>query len=256
MVSPIILANGAGGPGIADAARALLEERSALDVVEQGIRQVEIDTSVRTVGRGGAPNLLGEVECDASIMCGKTLKCGAVGALRDYVHAITVARQVMERTPHTMLVGEGAALFAGEIGEQPTNMLTARAREDYERWLSSHVPEEVLLQWPNVPLSPYAWESAKPSTAKGTTCFLVRTSDSNLAGGVSTSGWAYKYPGRLGDSPIIGAGLFVDNKWGACACTHTGEIEPPIFWLWRSEDTKDIQCLKADFCDLNRGAGD
>ncbi len=88
---------------------------------------------------GGAPNLLGQMECDASIMCGKTLRCGAVGALRDYVHAITVARQVMERTPHTMLVGEGAALFAGEIGEQPTNMLTARAREDYQEWPSAQI---------------------------------------------------------------------------------------------------------------------
>jgi L-asparaginase len=164
------------------------------------------------------------MECDAAIMCGATLCTGAVGALKNYFHAISVARKVIERTPHVMLVGEGAAIFAAEIGEKKGNLLSDEARADYEQWLKDHVPPDVLTRWPDVPLVPIVWPSAEPSHSLGTTIFLVRTNNGNLAGGVSTSGWAYKYPGRLGDSPIIGAGLYVDNRYGAVACTHTGEM--------------------------------
>jgi beta-aspartyl-peptidase (threonine type) len=147
-----------------------------------------------------------------------------VGALKNYFHAISVARQVMERTPHVMLVGEGASLFAAEIDEEKGNLLSEEAKEDYERWLRDHVPAEALSKWPNTPLAPLIPSSTNSSTGHGTTVFLVRTNDGNFAGGVSTSGWAYKYPGRLGDSPIIGAGLYVDNRYGAVVCTHTGEM--------------------------------
>ncbi|MBI3371381.1 MAG: isoaspartyl peptidase/L-asparaginase [Betaproteobacteria bacterium] len=198
--------------------------RSALDAIEAGIRVVELDPAVRSAGLGGAPNVLGVMECDASIMCGATLRTGAVGALQDYFHAISVARQVMESTPHVMLVGEGAARFAAEIGERKGNLLSDEAKADYEKWIRAHVPPDLANAWPNVPLSPVVWPSAEPETAKGTTCFLVRTQDENWGGGVSTSGWGYKYPGRLGDSPIIGAGMYVDNRYGAAACTHTGEM--------------------------------
>jgi L-asparaginase len=195
-----------------------------LDAVEGGIRVVELDPKVRSVGFGGAPNIIGQMECDASIMCGASLRTGAVGALKNYFHAISVARQVMERTPHVMLVGEGAEIFAAEIGEGKGNLLSEEAKADYERWLKDHVSPEVLSKWPNVPLASLTPLSANPGAAHGTTVFLVRTNEGNLAGGVSTSGWAYKYPGRLGDSPIIGAGLYVDNRYGAVACTHTGEM--------------------------------
>ena len=96
--------------------------------------------------------------------------------------------------------------------EKKGNLLSDEARADYEQWLKDHVPPEVLARWPNVSLSSIISQPVDEKIIQGTTAFLVRTSDGNLAGGVSTSGWAYKYPGRLGDSPIIGAGLYVDNR--------------------------------------------
>lgn len=223
-MSGVILANDEGGVGVETAIDAVRSGRSALDAVEAAIRVVERDPSVRSVGSGGAPNALGQVECAASIMCGATLRAGAVGALRDYLHAISVARQIMERTPHVMLVGEGAARFAAEIDEGKGDLLSDEARAEYARWIHKHVPADLLGEWPDVPLSRVLWPSADSGTGKGTTCFLIRAGDGNWAGGISTSGWAYKYPGRLGDSPIIGAGLYVDNRYGAVACTHIGEM--------------------------------
>ena len=220
----VVLSNDQGGVGIQTTIDTLMNKGSALDAVEAGIRVVELDPRVRSVGFGGAPNILGQMECDASIMCGASLRTGAVGALKNYFHAISVARQVMERTPHVMLVGEGAETFAAEIGEKKGNLLSEEAKADYENWLKNHVPPAVLSKWPDVPLASLVLPSADVGTAHGTTVFLVRTNDGNLAGGVSTSGWAYKHPGRLGDSPIIGAGLYVDNRYGAVACTHTGEM--------------------------------
>ncbi len=199
----VVLSNDQGGVGIQTTIDTLMNKGSALDAVEAGIRVVELDPRVRSVGFGGAPNILGQMECDASIMCGASLRTGAVGALKNYFHAISVARQVMERTPHVMLVGEGAETFAAEIGEKKGNLLSEEAKADYENWLKNHVPPAVLSKWPDVPLASLVLPSADVGTAHGTTVFLVRTNDGNLAGGVSTSGWAYKHPGRLGDSPII-----------------------------------------------------
>ena len=168
---PFVLANGEGGVGVQTAVDAVVSGSSALDAREAGIRVVEIHPSVRTVGFGGAPNLLGQMECDAAIMCGESFRTGAVGALKDVFHAISVARQVMERTPHAMIVGEGAGLFAAEIGERKGNLLSDESRVEYEHWLREHVPTEVLAQWPNVSLANLLWPSAKPETARGTTCF-------------------------------------------------------------------------------------
>ncbi len=220
----VVLTNREGGVGIRTAVDTLAKNGSALDAVEAGIRVVELDPKIRSVGYGGAPNILGNMECDAAIMCGASLRTGAVGALKDYFHAISVARQIMERTPHVMLVGEGAERFAAEIGERKGNLLSAEAKADYERWLKDHITAEALSRWPDVPLAPLVPLPRNFVVAHGTTVFLVRANDGNLAGGVSSSGWAYKYQGRLGDSPIIGAGLYVDNRYGAVACTHTGEM--------------------------------
>jgi L-asparaginase len=223
-MASIILANAEGICGISAAIDSLLTGGSALDAVEKGIRVVELDPAIATVGFGGAPNILGEVECDASIMCGVTLRTGSVGALRGYFHAISVARQVMERMPHVLLVGEGASMFAAEINESRGRMLSPRAETEYEQWIKKNIPAHLYSHWPDIPLIPLSWTSAKSITKTGTTCFLVIKDGRDLAGGVSTSGWAYKYPGRLGDSSIIGAGLYVDQRYGAVACTHTGEM--------------------------------
>lgn len=220
----MILANSAGGVGMAAARAALEAGRPALDVVEAGIRPVELDTAVRSVGVGGWPNLLGQVELDASIMDGRTLRTGAVGALRGYLHPISVARQVMERLPHVFLVGEGAARFAAEIGAEAGETLTDEARGEWEAWLAERVPAEVRASWPDVSLIPWARLTADPETAGGTTTWLVQDRAGDIATGVSTCGWAYKYPGRLGDSPVIGAGSYADNRYGAAACTGMGEL--------------------------------
>lgn len=220
----MILANVEGCVGVDPAREALSQRLTALDAVEQGIRAVEADPTVRTVGFGGAPNLLGEVECDAAIMDGHTMQAGAVGALKGYMHAVSAARQVMERLPHTFLVGEGAARFCKEIGAEETEMLSDEAASQHERWLERHVPAEKRQEWPPDALSDYAWISGRGHVDRGTTLFLVIDEQGNLAAGTSTSGWARKYPGRIGDTPIIGAGLFVDNRYGACACTHIGEM--------------------------------
>ncbi len=203
---------------------ALSQAKSALDAVEAGIRLVELDPNVRTVGVGGAPNILGKVECDAAIMCGTTLRTGAVGALQGYLHPISVARQVMEKSPHVMIVGQGAARFAQEIGAEKGALLTEAARANYANWLGDHaVPESEITQ-ADAELVPVVWLTTQTHATHGTTVFLARDSQGHLAGGTSTSGWAFKYPGRLGDSPIIGAGLYVDDRYGAAACTHTGEM--------------------------------
>jgi len=236
----VILANGEGGIGMPAAIRCLAGGGSPLDAVEAGIRPVEADPRVRSVGVGGAPNILGEMECDAAVMCGTTLRTGAVGALKHYPHAISVARQVMERTPHVMLVGDGAARFAREIGERRGRMLTAEARRDYEKWLRKNVGAGVRSRLTTAALAPLvrlpgsggsgggrrAGRQARGRSrgTHGTVDFLVRARDGRIAGGISTSGWAYKYPGRMSDSGLIGAGLYVDDRYGAAACTHTGEM--------------------------------
>lgn len=220
----IIITNSVGGVGLPAAQAALLAGRPALDVVEQGIRPVEIDPEVDSVGVGGWPNLLGDPELDASIMDGRTLESGAVGALQGFLHPISVARKVMEELPHVFLAGAGAARFAAEQGAEAGPTLTDQSWQGWDTWLETHLPPEVRAKWPDVPLSEWACLTADPETAGGTTVYLVKDGKGDLAVGVSTSGWAWKYPGRLGDSPVIGAGAYADNRYGAAACTGMGEL--------------------------------
>jgi len=220
-----ILVSSEGKYGIADGVAALHGSASALDVIETAIRPVEIAPECRSVGLGGWPNLTGEAELDASIMDGGTLHSGSVGALRGYKHPISIARQVMERLPHVLLVGAGAERFAAEIGAEEGPAGTEEpARLGWEAWLAAHVPADVRGRWPDVPLIEWARLTADPETAKGTTIALVKDATGALACGVSTCGWAYKYPGRLGDSPIIGAGTYADTRYGAAGCTGMGEL--------------------------------
>src|SRR5512141_1359935 len=160
----MILSNCAGGVGM-KAARAVLESGgAALDAVEAGIRIVEADTSIDSVGRGGAPDLLGVVSCDAAVMDGATGRTGAVGNLRYYLHAVSVAREVMERLPHVFLVSEGAERFAHEIGAERAEMLTEEARARYERWMVEHAPGSVRSNLSGAELAQLAWESSRDKT--------------------------------------------------------------------------------------------
>jgi L-asparaginase / beta-aspartyl-peptidase len=220
----MILANCEGGVGMKAAREVLERGGAALEAVEAGIRVVEADTTVDSVGRGGAPDLLGVVSCDAALMDGATGRIGAVGNLRYFLHAVSVAREVMERLPHVFLVSEGAERFAHEIGAERAEMLTEEARERYERWMVEHALGSVRSNLSGAELAQLAWESSREKTAGGTVVFLGLDSNGDIAAGTSTSGWAQSYPGRLGDSPVIGAGLYADNRYGACGCTHVGEM--------------------------------
>ena len=221
----IIVTSANGRIGIEAARRILEQGGSALDAVEAGVREVEASPACHTVGYSGYPNILGQVELDASIMDGAALTSGAVGALSGYKHPISVARKVMERLPHVFLVGEGAARFAREMGFPQEDLLTEEARRTWLKRLQRDFPDldvEALADFPDL------WRrviiATDPERAGGTVNFLAMDGEGNIAGGVSTSGWAWKYPGRLGDSPVIGAGLYADNRYGAAACTGMGEM--------------------------------
>jgi L-asparaginase len=228
----ILLTNNEGTVGVPTTVRALAEGQGALDAIEAGIRLIEADPEVRTVGRGGWPNLLGEVELDACLMDGATLRSGAVGALRGFLHPVSVAREVMRRLPHELLVGDGAARFAREIGAEPADNLTEDSRLAWQAWFDHELTAEQKRAWPDVDLAglcrhaidPETGGRSTPQTGADTTVFLAQDADGHVCSGTSTSGWGWKYPGRLGDSPIIGAGSYADSRYGAAACTGAGEM--------------------------------
>jgi beta-aspartyl-peptidase (threonine type) len=221
----IVVASTNGTVGIEESMRILKAGGSALDAVEAGIRLVEDNPEDHSVGYSGYPNILGEVELDACIMNGQSLETGAVGAMRDYRHAIAVARQVMEKLPHVFLVGPGAERFAAEMGFDSGDLLTESARQVWEKRLREDMSNEIFDQLAEQPdLWKWVELATDPERTRGTVNFLAQDTAGNIAGGVSTSGWAWKYPGRLGDSPVIGAGLYADNRYGAAACTGMGEM--------------------------------
>jgi beta-aspartyl-peptidase (threonine type) len=222
----IVVASANGRVGIERAMEVLRAGGSALDAVEAGTRLAEDNPEDHSVGYAGLPNLLGEVELDASIMDGRTLATGAVAALKGYPNPISVARRVMTETPHVLLAGEGAARFAGEMGFEPKDLLTETTRRLWRARLEGQLPADVppgerrfyekMREWARL--------ATDPEKVAGTVNFIARDREGNIASAVSTSGWAWKYPGRVGDSPIIGAGNYCDNRYGAAACTGRGEM--------------------------------
>jgi L-asparaginase / beta-aspartyl-peptidase len=229
----ILVTNNEGTLGAPTTAQLLAERRHALDAIEAGIRLIETDPSVRTVGRGGWPNLLCEMELDACMMDGTTLRSGAVGALQGYLHPVSVAREIMRRLPHELLVGQGAARFAREIGAEAADNLIEDSRRAWQNWFDNEVPDEQKHDWPDTPLAQLCRHAIDPEVGRppgqepeggDTTVFLAQDSVGNVCTGASTSGWGWKYPGRLGDSPIVGAGSYADTRYGAAACTGAGEM--------------------------------
>lgn len=220
----ILIANRTGAKGAPRTAEMLAAGASALDALEAGIRLVESDEDIRSVGRGGWPNLLGEVQLDASIMDGTTLRAGAIGALSDYLHPISVARQLMERLPHVFLVDRGAARFAHEIGAEAGDNLVPDSEAAWRAWFDKELTAEEKAAWPDIPLAELCKHAIDPEISRDTTVFLGQDRAGHIAAGTSTSGWGWKYPGRLGDSPVIGAGSYADSRYGACACTGMGEM--------------------------------
>ena len=183
------------------------ETPSSLDAVEQACRAVEADPEIMTVGCGGRPDRSGEVTLDAAIMLSPD-RCGAVCCVRRFMHPVSIARMVMEQSPCLMLAAQGAEQFAAQHGMEPTDLLTDAARAAWEKWLEEHPDAEGL-----------------PSDqTHDTVGVLARDAAGQLAGACSTSGLPFKLPGRVGDSPIIGHGLYVDPSCGAAVATGWGEL--------------------------------
>jgi N4-(beta-N-acetylglucosaminyl)-L-asparaginase len=177
----------------------------ALDALEAGARVIEADPKITTVGYGGAPDRDGHVTLDACVM-DEHGNCGAVGCLEYIKHPASVARKVMEDTPHVMLVGDGALQFAVASGFQKENLLTPESELAWRQWLKTAQYHPVINVENHDTLGMVALDNA-----------------GNLSGLCTTSGMAYKMRGRLGDSPLIGAGLYVDNEIGAATSTGVGE---------------------------------
>src|SRR5438552_1491472 len=203
---PIVVSTwGHGVPANEEAWKILAAGGRALDAVEAGVRVPEADPKITTVGYGGAPDREGRVTLDACIM-DEQANCGSVACLEHVMHPISVARKVMEKTPHVMLVGDGALQFALAEGFPRENLLTADSEKAWREWLkTARYKPEVNVE------------------NHDTIGMVALDRSGNLSGACTTSGMAYKMHGRVGDSPIIGAGLYVDNDVGAATSTGMGE---------------------------------
>jgi N4-(beta-N-acetylglucosaminyl)-L-asparaginase len=181
---------------------------SLLDAVEKGINVVEDDPSVTTVGYGGLPNAQGEVELDAGIMDGTTHRAGSVCNLHKIKNPISVARLVMEKTQHTTMAGEGALQFAIEMGFQPMQLLTPKS---LEAW----------LKWRSTPDRKSFWIDGEHHDTIG---MIASDNAGSVVAGCSTSGLAWKIPGRVADSPLVGCGYYADDASGAASATGNGDV--------------------------------
>jgi len=232
-----LLANSAARAGVEAGIASLRRGDALLDVLETVLRLAESHREERSVGLGGIPNILGTVELDASLMDGRTRRTGSVAALAGFLHPVSVARQLMALLPHELLVGAGAARFAREIGAEEAELLTPESEAEWRDFLARSLPPESPLRGriddpaalraavrdDDLPLSELVRRSVEVVAKRDTAVVLVGR-DTDCASGTTTSGWPFKYPGRLGDSAVIGAGHYADSRFGAAACTHTGEM--------------------------------
>jgi L-asparaginase / beta-aspartyl-peptidase len=213
--------------GIEQAMVVLRGGGSPLDAVVAAIREVEANPEDHSVGFSGLANLLGEVELDASVMVGDTLRAGAVGALHGHQDAIDLARQVMERLPHVLVVGSGADRLAAAAGLPAADLTTEASRRIWQDLLDGsggRPRDKSYLEQIRSLAAALTPDPGETDQRAGTVNVIARDAEGRIACGVSTSGYPLKYPGRLGDSPIIGAGNYADDRWGAAACTGFGEL--------------------------------
>lgn len=206
------------------AAQLIAAGEDTLDAVIRGVNLVEEDPEDMSVGYGGLPNEEGMVELDSCVMHGPTCGAGSVAAIRNIKTPSRVAQLVMQRTDHVMLVGEGALRFARAHGLEEVNLLTDKARQAWLKWKESHSDND---DWIGPPDEADNGKQSKATPAVARTYGTINCCGLNAAGDLSgvttTSGLSFKIPGRVGDSPIIGAGLYVDNKVGAAGSTGRGE---------------------------------
>ena len=206
--NPIVISTWLHGIPANEASIEVLKKNgSALDAVEAGVRVTEADAENQSVGLGGRPDSEGNVTLDACIMDSDG-NAGSVGFLQNIKHPISVARKVMEETDHVMLAGKGALKFALSKGFKRENLLTEASRRGWLEWQKNN---RIKDSW-------------GPNDDHDTITSLAQDNDGNLSGACTTSGLAYKLHGRVGDSPIIGAGMYVDNEVGAAGATGMGEL--------------------------------
>ncbi|MEW5806387.1 MAG: isoaspartyl peptidase/L-asparaginase [Acidobacteriota bacterium] len=220
---PIVIASSNGTKAVEKAMEMIKNGSDALDAVVAGVNIVEDDPNDDSVGYGGLPNEEGVVELDAAVMHGPSYRGGAVAALRNIKNPSKVARIVMERTDHVLIVGEGALKFARAHGFKEENLLTDQSREKWLKWKESLSNEDDWLP-PHSMQDTNIGEYAKSFLRHyGTIHCSALDMNGNLSCVTTTSGLAFKIPGRVGDSPVFGAGLYVDNEVGAAGSTGRGE---------------------------------
>ncbi len=236
---PAVIASGNGLPAVKRAWELLKQDRDTAEAIVEGVRLIEDDPNDMSVGLGGLPNEDGVVQLDASVMHGPTHKAGAVACIEGIKNPAAVALEVLRRTDHALLVGEGAKRFALRMGFTEENLLTDRAREAWLNWKRNSTKHDDWLnddeldwqfnaqgQGTHVSLAEERARSASEGASDFTTG-TVHCSARNAAGDLSacttTSGLSWKIPGRVGDSPIIGAGMYCDNDAGAAGATGRGE---------------------------------
>jgi N4-(beta-N-acetylglucosaminyl)-L-asparaginase len=225
--------HGSGGPLVISSANGIHACQRAMEVLKAGgdpvdavvagVNLVEDDPEDHSVGYGGLPNEDGVVELDACVMHGPTHKAGAVAALQNIRNASSVARLVMQRTDHVLLVGVGALRFAKAHGFKEEDLLTDEARRMWLDWKERHSDVDDWLPPEGAASGSTHQTSESRNFHYGTITCMALTAGGDLGGCTTTSGLSYKIPGRVGDSPIIGAGLYVDNAVGACGSTGRGE---------------------------------
>lgn len=220
----MLLANAEAWPGFETTVDLLRQGQGGIDAMVAGIAKVEREAKVRSVGYGGWPNMLGEMEFDAGVMDGTTRDVGAVGAVPATLPVSALAHEVMKHLPHVMLTGAGARRFATERGFPIDDVLHPDSKRVWWERLQQEMSPAQRAAFPDIPLAPLSNTITDPERVRDTTVFLGRDAGANIGAVTSTSGWAWKYPGRLGDSPIPGAGFYADSRYGAAACTHTGEM--------------------------------
>ncbi len=257
MAGPVIIGSERSEVGLTAGMDILRHRGSALDAVEAALRLCEDNESDHYVGTGGLPNARGEVELDASVMVGSTRAFGGVGALRGFPHPISVARAVLDRLPqHCLLVGEGAELFADECGFDRSELLTAESRRLYADALAAE-DEPVEGEGAHATAGDRRYRETTRALMRrftphdgpwGTINVIALDESGELCVGVSTSGYPWKYPGRVGDSALPGAGNYCDLRYGGAACTGRGEMAMRVSGARRVVDLLAAGMAPAQAC--------
>jgi len=216
---PVVISSANGLRGVKVAHDRIVAGTDTLDAIIAGVNIQELDPDDQSVGLGGLPNADGVVQLDASCMHGPTKRAGAVACLEDIATPSLVAKAVMDYTDHTILVGEGARRFALDMGFRPQNLLTEKSRQDWLRWKARLNPNDFWLDHDG---------DVQINFTHGTINMNAVNAAGDISSVTTTSGMAYKIPGRIGDSPIVGAGQYCDNLVGAAGSTGRGEANIKI----------------------------